>query len=302
MTVNLGAVLTEHHRNVGFVEGVNNTNPWGPEQGVGNHQAYCDSAASMVPYHSGYRWWPESQFGEKGCAYTVSHVQVGMKHGEVRFDFPSNPADVQAGDLLFYAWSGAKGSAGVVDHVETAVEDAPPGPSRTHNVGYNTGSPNGCHDLWRDRKYLVCRLRPLRNGGYSRSTPVPVPDPIPVPKDDEDMPIAYVETVDPGETKFICVPPCNSGGAGWGLVWGSLGVDNYDAPDALKPTPVRVAVKGDAPAAQGWRPVPGADKDGIVMLQSGRQFGWVFGKGDQGVSLHNQGKNPVSFMCEAVKA
>jgi peptidoglycan hydrolase-like protein with peptidoglycan-binding domain len=87
----------------------------------------------------------------------------------VRFDHASqgNPADVRAGDLLFYDWNGD----GIADHVETAVDDCPSG-GRTHNIGYNTGTPEGCHELWRDRTYLLCRLRP----GYP-SAPPPVPQP-----------------------------------------------------------------------------------------------------------------------------
>jgi hypothetical protein len=152
----LPATLDEHWSNVGFREGPNNENPWGPEQGV-KKAKYCESAACMVAHHNGYRWWPESQFGEKGFAYTVFHVQVGEAHGEVRLDRTSrgDPADVLQGDLLYYDWD----LNGVVDHVETAIE-ARIGGGRTHNIGYNTGSPEGCHELWRDAKFLRCRLRP----------------------------------------------------------------------------------------------------------------------------------------------
>jgi peptidoglycan hydrolase-like protein with peptidoglycan-binding domain len=75
---------------------------------------------------------------------------------------------------LFYDWNGT----GVADHVETAVQDVGFGPS-THNIGYNTGSPNGCYDQWRDRRYLLCRLRP--SGYYSGPTPAPGPAPGPAP-------------------------------------------------------------------------------------------------------------------------
>jgi len=168
----VAAVIAEHHANVGFREGPNNANPWGPEQGMHN-AAYCDSAASVVPYHHGYRWWPESQFGEKGCAYCPHHVSVGANHGEVVYDHASQgqPADVKAGDLLFYDWN----NTGIADHVETAIESCPSG-GRTHNVGYNTGKPEGCYDLWRDRRFLLCRLRPA---GYAQGgQPSPAPTPV----------------------------------------------------------------------------------------------------------------------------
>jgi peptidoglycan hydrolase-like protein with peptidoglycan-binding domain len=154
--VDLRAILAEHWHNVGFVEGPNNANPWGPEQGVSS-SAYCDSAASIVPYHHAHAWWSECTFGAKGCAYCPDHVRAGEQHGAVRYDHTSRgePADVLAGDLLFYDWNGD----GVADHVETAVDDCPSN-GRTHNIGYNTGTPEGCHEIWRDRTYLLCRLRP----------------------------------------------------------------------------------------------------------------------------------------------
>lgn len=166
MSVPLAAVLERLRKEVGFREGPNNANPYGPAQGVGDHQPYCNSGACMCAYWAGYRWWPEQTYGEKGDAYTVHHVQVGQRHGEVMLDRASagQPCDILAGDLLFYDWQGN----GVVDHVETAIEDCPSG-GRTHNIGFNTGDPGGCWDLWRDRKYLFCRLRPSRDGGYIRT-------------------------------------------------------------------------------------------------------------------------------------
>jgi hypothetical protein len=179
MSVDLGAVLAEERSQVGFVEGPGNANPWGTEQGISN-AAYCDSFASMCPYHHGYRWWPESQFGEKGCAYCPSHIAVGQAHGEVRYDHASrgDPADILAGDLLFYDWN----NNGVADHVETAAENVGTAPN-THNYGANTGSPEGVHETWRNRTYLLCRLRPThyRDGAQPGPTPGPAPAPPPPP-------------------------------------------------------------------------------------------------------------------------
>lgn len=166
----LADVIALHKKNVGFVEGPNNSNPWGPIQGISN-AAYCDSGASVVPFQIGFTWWPESQFGIKGCAYCPTHLYLGVKHGVFMYDHASTgaPADIKTGDLLFYSWSGGT----LADHVETAIEDSVGG-GRTHNIGYNTGSPEGCHDLWRDRKFLIGRLRPP----FYTSAPTPVAPPV----------------------------------------------------------------------------------------------------------------------------
>lgn len=167
------AVLGELRRWLGWREGPNNDNPFGPEQGVGNHQPYCDSGASMCPCHVGYEWWDDCTYGKKGEAYTVTHVNQGNKYGVFRYDRTSSgdPADVEPGDLTFWDWNGT----GQPDHVETAIERRI-GAGRIHNIGFNTGSPNGCWETWRDNKYFLGRLRP----GYATDVPVP-PTPTPQP-------------------------------------------------------------------------------------------------------------------------
>src|ERR1041385_2939046 len=120
----LDDVMAEHRSNVGFREGPNNANPWGPEQGVSN-SAYCDSATSMVPYHHGLRWWADCQFREKGCAYTVYHVNAAQRHGKYVEDHASKgqPAPLAIGQPVFFDWN----DNGGVDHVETVAE-LPNGP------------------------------------------------------------------------------------------------------------------------------------------------------------------------------
>lgn len=176
MTTMLNAILSEDHSNVGWIEGTNNKNPWGSEQGVHN-AAYCDSAVCIVAYHNGYRFRETATYGEKGFAYTPSHVNEGVTHGEVRYDHASrgDPADVLAGDFLFYAW---RPGQSYPDHVERAVEDCPSN-GRTHNIGYNTGNPEGVKDLWRDRTYLLCRLRPAGLRDMQAQPPLPPPPPPP---------------------------------------------------------------------------------------------------------------------------
>jgi peptidoglycan hydrolase-like protein with peptidoglycan-binding domain len=170
-------VLPRHRANVGFVEGANNANPWGPRQGIPN-AAYCFSAQSIVNVDAGVSWWPESQCGRLGFAYCPSGVNVGQARGVVRFDHASrgDPADLIPGDLVFYSWNGTS----VADHVEVVIQVYADGTFDT--IGYNTGSPNGCHVVRRDRRYLLCRLRmqPFYDGSAAPG-PAPAPPPAPTP-------------------------------------------------------------------------------------------------------------------------
>jgi peptidoglycan hydrolase-like protein with peptidoglycan-binding domain len=162
-TTTVQEVLDEMQSAVGFVEQPGNRNPWGEEQ-FGGDAAYCCSFACMIPYHHGYRWWPESQFGEKGDAYCPFRMNHAQDHGEYQADRASEgrPADVQPGDQLLYDWN----NNGAADHIETCmranVDDT------TTNIGANTGSPEGVYLLTRTRKYLLGRIRPSQ---YSRTAP-----------------------------------------------------------------------------------------------------------------------------------
>jgi hypothetical protein len=170
MSVEWAAVRAEMVAANGFVEGPGNANPWGPEQGVRN-AAYCSSFAHMVPYHHGYRWPANSQFGDMGDAYCPYAVQHGAEHGEVRLDHASRggPADLLPGDQAFFDWAGD----GVADHVETVIAVYADGTYDT--VGANTGRPEGVHaPIRRDRKYLLARRRP---SGYAPVAPLPAPVP-----------------------------------------------------------------------------------------------------------------------------
>lgn len=165
----VASVLLEMQSQVGFVEGAGNKNPWGEEQGAGD-AAYCCSFACMVCYHQGLRWWPESQFGEKGDAYVPYRMKHANDHGEYQADHASqgHPADVQPGDQLLYDWN----NNGVPDHIETCLHPNPDG--TTTNIGANTGSPEGVHKVTRTRRYLLGRIRPIQ---YSQVPPPPPPPP-----------------------------------------------------------------------------------------------------------------------------
>lgn len=162
----------------GFREGANNTNPFGPQQGIKN-AAYCCSFACIETYNVGVRWHGR-QFREKGNAYCP--FQVADHPNLVRFDHASkgDPADLLPGDQVFFSWN----NNGVADHIETVVAVYADGTYDT--IGANTGSPNGVWEpVRRDRKYLLARLRP----GYAEAPiaggvagdPATVPAPTPVP-------------------------------------------------------------------------------------------------------------------------
>lgn len=172
----LDNILAEDRRNVGFVEGPGNENPWGREQGIPN-ASYCDSGGCVVCFHNGYNFRETATYGKLGFAYTPAHVNDGVAHGEFRYDHASlgDPADVLAGDFLFYAW---RAGQSYPDHVERAQEDCPSN-GRTHNIGYNTGNPEGVKDLWRDRTYLLGRLRPIGLRDMEAHPAPPPPPPAP---------------------------------------------------------------------------------------------------------------------------
>jgi hypothetical protein len=162
LTPTVRDVLDEMQSAVGFVEQPGNRNPWGEEQ-FGGDAAYCCSFACMVPYHHGYRWWPESQYGEKGDAYCPFRMRHAQAHGEYQPDHASQdrPADVQPGDQLLYDWN----NNGEADHIETCVRANLDG--TTTSIGANTGSPEGVYLLTRTRKYLLGRIRPSRYGSVT---------------------------------------------------------------------------------------------------------------------------------------
>lgn len=130
---------------VGFREGPNNENPYGPWQGVWN-AAYCDSFAQMAAVQQGGFEWPSyCQFGVKGdayCPYTEAHARkLGIWHDK------GDGYEPRRGDQRLYDWTGWGGA----DHIETywGQENGKP-----WNIGANTGSPNGVHYVQRDETYL----------------------------------------------------------------------------------------------------------------------------------------------------
>lgn len=164
-------VWREHAANVGFRSGPHDENPWTEEIGAGD-AAYCISAASIVPYHQGVRWWADSQFGEKGYAYCPYAMFGAIKHGCWQADHASRgaPCDLMPGDITLYDWN----NDGVADHAETVT--AVYADLTFDTVGYNTGDPAGCyHPVRRNRYYLLGRIRMDGTFYHPDSPPPPLP-------------------------------------------------------------------------------------------------------------------------------
>lgn len=162
MKVDLAETLAAEAEWVGFREGPNNDNPFGPIQGVSN-AAYCESFADGIPFQHGYDHriglsTSRTQFGAAGDAYTPWGVTHARERGEWLDDNSSQgrPADLRPGDHVFFAWNDGVGPE--PDHVETAVASYADGTFDT--IGANTGTPNGVWRVRRDRKYLLGRRRP----------------------------------------------------------------------------------------------------------------------------------------------
>jgi hypothetical protein len=123
--------------------------------------------------------------------------------------------------------------------------------------------------------------------------PAPAPTPTTTPTEDDDMPAFATGEIAPGagaET-IILPPPANSGTAGWGNVWFSLGADFGTAN-------VRVAIFTHG---EGWShiyPNVAVDaKDDRV-----NPFGGPLPKGVQKISVRRDGPNPDVLLGYLVEA
>lgn len=141
------AALAWLKAHVGWREGPNNDNPFGPWQGAGNHAAYCDSGAQEAAVEQGgFDGWPDHcQFGRKGDAYTPWTEAHAKEIGLWR--------DKGYTPKVLDQWLADWNHNGVADHIETVVHDNGNGTFVT--VGFNTGSPEGCHYVVRDNKFTL---------------------------------------------------------------------------------------------------------------------------------------------------
>lgn len=173
-------VAAEHDRNMGFVEGPGNQNPWTREMGIGD-TSYCDAGASLVPHHNGVTWWPWCQFGEQGSAYCPYHITAALRAGHWR---AGARCVLEPMALVFYSWNGDD----IADHVETvkAVYDSP-STGTFDTWAYNAGTPQGAHVIHRDRKYVLGCI-PMRGVFYGAAAiPQPSEEPLKLDQEDRDF-------------------------------------------------------------------------------------------------------------------
>jgi peptidoglycan hydrolase-like protein with peptidoglycan-binding domain len=161
-------VWAAHQKNIGFVAGAGDKNPWTEELGMGD-LPYCSAAASVVPHNQGVQWPGWVQVPPKGEAYSPDW----QRFPSWQYDHASlgQPCNLLPGDIVTYDWNGD----GVADHTETVVDVLADLTFIT--IGYNTGDPPGCHyPITRDRTFLVGRFRSqaIIYGGASTQPP-PLP-------------------------------------------------------------------------------------------------------------------------------
>ncbi len=141
------ACLAALEGEVGFREGANNENPYGPWQGVRN-AAWCDSFTQWgAVLHGGYRWPANCQFGYKGaayCPYTEADAKaLGLWHYAADLRRPPKGAQI------IFDWTGWGGG----DHIGT-VWGTDDDYATLWCVEGNAGSPQGVHWIRRDWKYI----------------------------------------------------------------------------------------------------------------------------------------------------
>ena len=157
------AQLAALESKVGFEEGPNNQNPFGPWQGVAN-AAWCDSFAQWAAVeHGGFRWPDYCQFGSKGdayCPYTKEHAQR-LGYWRSADDAP------QPGWQVLFSWSGSS----TPDHIGTVLRDN--GDSTLTTIEGNYQDRVALVD--RDRAYVVGYVA-LPFGGEERQDLSPAPD------------------------------------------------------------------------------------------------------------------------------
>lgn len=113
MKLDTGAQLAALEKYNGFYDGGRNHNPFGPWQGVGDGQAWCDSSAQWgACVGGGFDGWDSRcQFGHKGSAYVPFTINDAKRIGLWRAK--GSGYVPKPGDQEIYDWEGN----GVADHI-----------------------------------------------------------------------------------------------------------------------------------------------------------------------------------------
>lgn len=269
---------------------------WGGNTGVAPDHGRCAPAVRAgQAFHMDGRGWADIAYSAIACPH--GYLFEGRWIGRRTAANGSNDGNQRFYAVCYLGGDGDPLTDAGLHAIRDGIDALRAAGAGAQIVGHRDLFSTSCPGT---RLYDWVRRGAPRPGGQ----PGPGPGPTPPPEEDDDMPTAQTIVLAPGEKAFICVPPSKSGGAQWGQVWGSLGADNYDRPGALKPSVVRVAIKGAGPAGEKWYAPAGTHDDPagrVAHVHSGRTFGWQFNDGDEGVSLHNLGPNPVSFMWEAAR-
>jgi surface antigen len=128
VTATAGAVLNVARSQLGFVEGPNNDNPYGPALGYANHGAYCDQGVSWCA------WKAHAQdiIGKfQNCAAHYDWFRA-------RHETNRSPS---VGAVVFFDWSGRRSYPEHVGFVEKVLADG-----NIQTLEFNTSDPNSSRD------------------------------------------------------------------------------------------------------------------------------------------------------------
>jgi surface antigen len=166
VTATAQAVLNVARGQLGFLEGLDNHNPYGPFFGWPDHQAYCDEFVSWVAAHA----------GATGIVGKSANCAAHVAWFKARGQFGHTP---RVGAVVFFDWNGD----GIADHVGyvNQVLDA----GRVQTIEGNTRDPQSTAPGARQGVFKVNRstVSVLGYGypayGEPSRPPVPLPRPAP---------------------------------------------------------------------------------------------------------------------------
>jgi hypothetical protein len=149
-------IIHTAQQQVGFVEGANNTNPYGEWYGM-NNAPYCAMFVSWVFAQNNLSHLISAQT-PKGFAYCPAGLAWFQRKGAV-----VNKYDGKTGDLVFYSFSGN----GQADHIEIIVDASKDGittvggnTSPDHAITAAQANGNGVYLRHRPYLYVLAIVRP----------------------------------------------------------------------------------------------------------------------------------------------